>query len=178
LALAAVERKCLACCSATVSSALGTGPVLMGALGTLYKARVSAIALVNVWYHPEMPLEKDFRAFLLDRGRMWKLSLSPLNVALAVPGMEAFETSMSLTPVFSGGVDNWTDNVFPVCQNVILNWMQEVAEDPDYRNPEFEIFVLEEEEEADAAVEEEVGRVEEAEPKPEYKPRGRAKAEN
>jgi hypothetical protein len=153
----------------------------MRALGALYKARVSAIALVNVWYHPEMPLEKDFRAFLLDRGRMWKLSRCPLNAPLVVPGTEAFETSMSLTPVFSGGVDDWSDNIFPICQNVIVNWIQDVAEDPDYRNPEFEIFVeeeIEEEEEAGAAVEEEVGRVEEAVPEPECKPCGQAETGN
>jgi hypothetical protein len=106
---------------------------------------------------------------------MWKLSRSPLNVPLVVPGTEAFETSMALTPVFSGGVDDWSDNLFPVCQNAILNWIQEVAEDPHYCNPEFEIFVEEdspEEEEVETAVEEEVGRVEEAEPEAEHKPTG------
>jgi hypothetical protein len=118
----------------------------------LYNTRISAIALVQVWYHPETPLENDFRDFLLDRGRMWKLSSAPLNMPIIVPGTEAFETSMVMTPVFSGGVKDWSDNIFPVAQNAIVEWMGEVAADPMYRNPEFEIYVeAEDEEEGDVA---------------------------
>jgi hypothetical protein len=123
-------------------------------------------------------MDKDFRAFLLDRGRMWKLSSSPLNVPIIVPGSEEFETSMAITPVFSGGVSDWSDNIFPTAQNVIVEWMEEVAADPEYQNPGFEVYVEEIEEEADGAPEEEPSGAEEAEPESECQPADKAETEN
>lgn len=117
---------------------------------------------------------------------MWRLSSAPLNVPLVVPGSEEFKTSMALTPVFSGGVDNWSDNILPVAQKVIVDWMQEVAEDAEYLNPEFQIFVDDPVEEEDDAVEgeagtgaeEEIGQVDEPNAKAESKPADHTVAEN
>jgi hypothetical protein len=152
--------------------------------GQFYNTRVSAIALVQVWYHPEGELEKDFKNFLLDRGRMWKLSRAPLNVPIDLPGTKEFETGMAHTPVFSGGVPDWADSLFPVAQSAILAWMEDVAADIDYCNPEFEVFhepdeVEEEEEEASGVKEEEASRVvEEVEAAPDGKTAGQSEAES
>jgi hypothetical protein len=128
--------------------------------GNLYNGRVSSLALIQTWYHPETTLEEDFRTFLLDRGRMWALSAAPLNVPILAPGNEDFETSMAVTPVFSGGVTDYREMIFPTAQNAILEWMAEVAANPEYRNPEFVIHV------DDNNMEEETSRVDSDEAEP------------
>jgi hypothetical protein len=72
---------------------------------------------------------------------MWVVSSAPPNTPVASPSnskMEAWEQHV-MCPHFSGGDVARNDNVFPRMMGSMLDWMDEVAEDDDYANPEYVI---------------------------------------
>jgi len=98
--------------------------------------RINAFASVATYFNADEITNARFGAFMRDRGRVYLVSDEPRDTFLA--GLDGYRhISAYGSPVFSLGEPYYTERLLPRGYKSVVDWIQDVAEDPEYVNPEF-----------------------------------------
>jgi len=106
--------------------------------------RISAFASVATYFNADEITNPGFAEFMRDRGRAYLVSDEPCGTFLAGP-VGYRHIGAYGCPVFSLGEPYYTETLLPRGYKTVVDWFQEVAEDPEYANPEYERYDEDEE---------------------------------
>ncbi|KAI2617134.1 Arb2 domain-containing protein [Hypoxylon sp. NC1633] len=111
----------------------------------VWKDRINCLALVGGLHPVEDLRSEEFKVFLRNKARAYAPSLEPVGTVLSGPdGNPRTSTFTQLgCPIFSSGEQHYMETLLIQGSDVVLSWLQEVADTPpdqDYKNPEFEVL--------------------------------------
>jgi hypothetical protein len=110
-------------------------------LGVDWAVRISSISLLTDTGLLHPVTTTDFREFLQQRCRQWEPSEHPANTPIACPS-SSIDTNTNEPAVclkLSGGKVDFPEQILLKLPETILDWQNQVAQDPDYANPEYSI---------------------------------------
>jgi len=98
--------------------------------------RIDAFASVATFFNSDEITNPQFANFIQDRGRVYLISDEPCGTFLT--GAHGYRHIGAYgCPVFSLGEPYYTEMLLPRGYKTLIDWFQEVAEDPEYVNPEY-----------------------------------------
>ncbi|RFU33715.1 hypothetical protein B7463_g2621, partial [Scytalidium lignicola] len=110
--------------------------------------RMSAFAAVATYFHAGDIKNAHFADWMASRARVYLPSEEPCEVFIAGPnGRPRQKIPAHGCPCFSLGEPYYSEALLPKGFKVVLDWFQEVAQDPCYANPGFVILDEEDDEE-------------------------------
>ncbi|KAK3693637.1 Arb2 domain-containing protein [Podospora appendiculata] len=106
--------------------------------------RLSSMTLLGGFYNAAESKFAGFKTFVNDRARAYMIHDHPLDMLVAGPyGNPKITGHTSYgCPVYSTGPDTVvTETMLITARDAVVNWIQEVANTPEYKNPTVEVFI-------------------------------------
>ncbi|KAK3335465.1 Arb2 domain-containing protein [Cercophora scortea] len=106
--------------------------------------RLNCMTLLGGFYNTGESKCVGFKNFLKDRARAYMIHDYPLDMPVAGPQGNPKVTGSTVygCPVYSAGPDTvMTETMLITARDAVVNWVQEVANALDYKNPAVEVFI-------------------------------------